>query len=589
MKKLLVYLKAYKKECVLAPLFKLLEAGFELVVPLVVASLIDKGIGGNDSGYVVRMALILVGFAFVGYGFSITAQYFAAKAAVGCATELRSGLFSHIMKLSFKNGDDCGTATLITRMTSDVNQVQSGVNMTLRLFLRSPFIVFGALIMAFTVDTKAALIFAIIIPVLFAVVFLLMKFTVPKQKKAQGQLDRVLGRTGENLNGVRVIRAFGLEDTENEAFEKETGLLRVLQLAAGRISSVMNPLTYVLINGALIVLLYVGAIRVESGALTGGDVVALVNYISQILVELIKLANLCVTIAKAIACGDRIEAVMEITEGMEQCGENAGQNKGTCGKEDRDNIPAVEFRHVFMRYGNGGEDALEDISFSAMPGETIGIIGGTGAGKTSIVNLIPRFYDVTEKCTEAGNGVFVKGKNVREYDPAVLRGIVGTVMQKAVLFKGTIRENLRWGNENATDEEINKALKLAQAYETVAGREKGLDSEVEQEGRNFSGGQKQRLSIARTLLQKPEILILDDSSSALDYATDRELRRALGGLEWKPTVFIVSQRTSSIMNADRILVLEDGVLVGNGTHEKLLKECDVYREIHEISTGSNEQ
>lgn len=583
MKKLLVYLKKYKKECVLAPLFKLLEASFELVVPLVVASLIDKGIGNNDSGYVVKMSLVLVGFAVIGYAFAIIAQYFSAKAAVGCATELRSSLFAHIMKLSFKNSDEQGSATLITRMTSDVNQVQSGVNMTLRLFLRSPFIVFGAMIMAFTVDVKAALIFAAVIPILLVVVFILMKFTVPKQKRAQSSLDKVLGLTRENLTGVRVIRAFGLEAHENEVFEKETGALKRFQEVAGRISAAMNPLTYIIINAALIILLYSGAIRVEAGVLTGGAIVALVNYVSQILVELIKLANLCVTIAKAIACGDRIQAIMEIPEGMaviDAFGEVLSE----------DEIPAVEFKHVNAKYSESGEDALEEISFVARRGETIGVIGGTGSGKSSLVRLISRAYDVS-----AGN-VLVDGRDVRAYDQSELRKKIGTVMQKAVLFKGTIRNNLKWGNPAATDEEIWEALETAQAAEIVRRKESdvkkknanltALDAPVEQEGRNFSGGQKQRLSIARTLIQKPDILILDDSSSALDYATDAALRKALRNLSWRPTTFLVSQRTTSIMHADRILVMEDGRLVGNGTHEELLKSCEVYREIYETTNAN---
>ncbi len=577
MKKLLKYLTGYKKECVLAPLFKLLEASFELVVPLVVAALIDYGIMPQDEEYVVKMALVLVGFGLVGYGFSVTAQYFAAKAAVGFATGLRSGLFSHIMRLSLKNMDEQGTSTLITRMTSDINQVQTGVNMTLRLFLRSPFIVFGAMIMAFTVDVKAAVIFAVIIPILFVVVFALMKLTVPKQKNAQASLDRVLGLTRENLTGVRVIRAFGLEDKEIDSFEEETGILKKLQEVAGRISSIMNPLTYVLINGALLVLLYSGAIRVENGSISGGDVVALVNYMSQILVELIKLANLCVTITKAIACGNRIESIMEIPEGMENADVKAdGDDVSAAGGKAE---AAVEFRHVFMKYSEGGEEALEDINFTVRKGETVGIIGGTGSGKTSVINLIPRFYDV---CGSDG-GVFVDGVDVREYPIAELRKRVGTVLQKAVLFKGTIRENLKWGNGAATDEEILEAARAAQAIDVIDKKEGGLDALVEQEGRNFSGGQKQRLSIARTLVKKPEILILDDSSSALDYATDASLRKNLRNLSWKPTVFIVSQRTTSIMHADRILVMEDGRIVGEGTHDELLKKCDIYREIHETS------
>ena len=564
MKGLYKYLNGYKKECFLAPFFKLLEAAFELTVPLVIASLIDTGIANGDKGYVVKMVLILVAFAFVGFGFAATAQFFAAKAAVGFATKLRHALFAHIMKLSFKESDKQGTSTLITRMTSDVNQTQTAVNLFLRLFLRSPIIVFGALIMAFTVDAKAAIIFAVVIPLLFVIVFSLLFLTIPRFKKVQAALDKLLGLTRENLTGVRVIRAFGLEEREIVNFDDETDKHRHIQEIAGRISAVMNPATYIVINAALIILLYSGAIRVESGALKAGAVVALVNYMSQILVELMKLANTFISITKGLACGNRISTVFDIPEGMEVKVEvdtdNTVQNKG--------NNVAVKFSHVYMKYSEGGEDALEDIDFEADYGTVTGIIGGTGSGKTSIVNLIPRFYDA-EKGT-----VYVAGKDVMSYDVAALRDMVGSVMQKAVLFKGTVRENLKWGNADATDEELLEAMKLAQ----ITGIE--LDREVEQEGRNFSGGQKQRLSIARSLVAKPPILILDDSSSALDYATDAALRKALRSLSWKPAIFIVSQRASTVQHADMILVLDDGKLVGKGRHEELINTCDVYKEIY---------
>ncbi|MBR4143837.1 MAG: ABC transporter ATP-binding protein [Lachnospiraceae bacterium] len=576
MKGLYKYLNGYKKECFLAPFFKLLEAAFELTVPLVIASLIDTGIANGDKGYVVKMVLILVAFAFVGYGFAITAQFFAAKAAVGFATKLRHALFAHIMKLSFKESDKQGTSTLITRMTSDVNQTQTAVNLFLRLFLRSPIIVFGALIMAFTVDAKAAIIFAVVIPLLFVLVFSLLFLTIPRFKKVQAALDRLLGLTRENLTGVRVIRAFGLEEREIVNFDEETDKHRHIQEIAGRISAIMNPATYIVINAALIILLYSGAIRVESGALKAGAVVALVNYMSQILVELMKLANTFISITKGMACGNRISTVFDIPEGMEVKikvdGDNGQQdNADQTGKQSTEALntkAAVKFSHVYMKYSEGGEDALEDIDFEADYGTVTGIIGGTGSGKTSIVNLIPRFYDA-EKGT-----VYVAGKDVRDYDVAALRDMVGTVMQKAVLFKGTVRENLKWGNAEATDEELKEAMDLAQ----ITGIE--LDREVEQEGRNFSGGQKQRLSIARTLVAKPPILILDDSSSALDYATDAALRKALRSLSWKPAIFIVSQRASTVRYADMILVLDDGKLAGKGTHDELINTCDVYKEIY---------
>jgi ABC-type multidrug transport system fused ATPase/permease subunit len=570
MKGLYKYLRNYKKECFLAPFFKLLEAAFELTVPLVIASLIDTGLANKDTGHVVKMVLILVGFAFVGFGFAATAQFFAAKAAVGFATELRHALFSHIMKLSFKENDKQGSSTLITRMTSDVNQTQAAVNLFLRLFLRSPIIVFGALIMAFTVDVKAAVIFAVVIPVLFIIVFALLFMTIPRFKKVQSALDKLLGLTRENLTGVRVIRAFGLEDREIANFEAESEKHKRLQIVAGKISAIMNPATYVVINVALIILLYSGALRIESGALKAGAVVALVNYMSQILVELLKLANTFISITKGLACGHRISAVMDIPEGMEVfvVTEDEKEYPDESSKDGRENNIAVSFSHVYMKYNEGGEDALEDIDFEAPYGTVTGIIGGTGSGKTSIVNLIPRFYDA-EKGT-----VYVAGRDVKKYDLASLRDMVGTVMQKAVLFKGTVRENLKWGNDAATDADLEEAMKLAQ----ISGI--SLDREVEQEGRNFSGGQKQRLSIARTLVGKPKVLILDDSSSALDYATDAALRKALKTLSWKPAIFVVSQRASTVQHADMILVLDDGKLVGRGKHEELIKTCDVYKEIY---------
>lgn len=566
MKKLLIYMKDYKKESVLGPLFKLLEASFELFIPLVVASMIDKGIPAGDKGYIWRMCLVMAALGLIGLVCAVTAQYFAAKAAVGFATKLRHGLFAHIQSLSFSQMDREGTATLITRMTSDINQVQSGVNLVLRLFLRSPFIVFGAMVMAFTVDVKAALIFVVVIPVLSVIVFGIMLISIPLFKKVQGGLDRVLGITRENLTGVRVIRAFGEEEGEIQKFDRETDALKRMQMVAAQISALMNPLTYVVINGGLVALIYVGALRVEAGILSQGQVVALVNYMSQILVELVKLANLIITVTKAVACGNRIQSVFEIPAGMESP-ENGSAKEIT-------QTGTVEFDHVCLRYHKGGEQALTDIHFKANPGDTIGVIGGTGSGKSSLVHLIPRFYDV-----EKGS-VKVDGQDVREIPLEVLRGKIGIVMQKAVLFQGTIRENLLWGNENATDEELWEALRTAQAEEFVLQKEKGLDEKIEQEGRNLSGGQKQRLSIARALVKKPEILILDDSASALDYATDAALRKSIRSMPGKTTVFIVSQRASSLLHADQIIVLDDGEAAGMGTHDELLAGCEVYREIY---------
>ena len=571
MKKLLVYLKDYKKESILGPLFKLLEASFELIVPLVVASMIDVGIPNQDKGYIVKMALVLVALGVIGLISSVTAQFFAAKAAVGFATKVRQALFDHIQKLTFGQMDSQGTATLITRMTSDVNQVQNGVNLVLRLFLRSPFIVFGAMIMAFTVDVKAALIFVVVIPLLLIVVFAILLISIPMFSRVQANLDQVMRTTRENLTGSRVIRAFAKEPEEIEEFQKENRVLRDVQVVAGRVSALMNPVTYIIINGGLMALIYVGALQIEGGILTQGQVVALINYMSQILVELIKLANLIITVTKAIACGNRIESVMEIPAGFPNEGQIAGQKSGTDASADG---YKVVFDQVGMAYNEGGDEAISDVNLKVKRGETIGVIGGTGSGKSTLVNLIPRFYDVTR------GRVLVDGTDVRDMEPEKLRSKIGMVLQKAVLFRGTIRENLFWGNEGATDEEIWQALETAQAKEFVEQKEDGLDTMIDQEGRNLSGGQRQRLSIARALVRKPEILILDDSSSALDYATDLKLRQAIKALPGDMTVFIVSQRASSLMHADQIIVLDDGDVVGLGTHEELLKTCETYQEIY---------
>ncbi len=566
MKKLLVYLKAYKKETILAPLFKMLEASFELFVPLVIAAIIDTGIENKDVPYIVRMAIVLVVLAIVGLTCSLTAQYFSAKAAVGFAAKLKSALFAHIEGLSFKEIDTLGTSTLITRMTSDINQVQSGVNLVLRLFLRSPFIVFGAMIMAFTIDVKAALIFVVAIPLLAIVVFGIMLVSIPLFKKVQGALDSVLGITRQNLTGVRVIRAFNKEQSEIENFDEKNAVLTGLQKFVGKISALMNPVTFIIVNGAIATLIWVGAIRVDAGILSQGQVVALVNYMSQILVELVKLANLIITVTKAVACGNRIQSVFEIKPSMEE-----GSRKYSASSEDG---YAVEFRNVNLCYNDGADNSLTGIDFSVKKGETVGIIGGTGSGKSSLVGLIPRFYDATQ------GQVLVDGVNVNEYSFDELREHVGIVMQKAVLFKGTIRENLKWGKNDATDEELWAAIDAAQAREFVETKEGGLDFEIAQGGKNLSGGQKQRLTIARALVRKPDILILDDSASALDYATDAKLRAAIAALPGNMTVFIVSQRTASIMHADKIIVLDDGQMVGMGTQEELLENCEVYKEIY---------
>ncbi len=563
MKKLLVYLKGYEKETVLAPLFKMLEALFELFVPLVMAAVIDVGIGGHDRGYVIRMCLVLIALGVIGLACSITAQYFAAKAATGFSTVLRRELFAHIQSLSYTEMDNLGTSTLITRMTSDINQVQSGVNLVLRLFLRSPFIVFGAMIMAFTVDVKAAMIFVVAIPMLSVVVFGIMIWTMPLYRRVQGALDKVLGLTRENLTGVRVIRAFCLEEQEQAHFREKNERLTDVQKFVGKISGLMNPLTYIIVNGAVVVLLYTGAIRVDQGIITTGAVVALVNYMNQILVELVKLANLIINITKSVACGNRIQSVLEIPSSMKN-----GSDINLARADE------VVFDHVGLTYAQAGTESLTDIDFSAKAGQTIGIIGGTGSGKSSLVNLIPRFYDAT------AGAVKINGKNVKDVDLETLRKMVGIVPQKAVLFKGTIEDNLRWGKKDATEEELWEALETAQAAEFVRERADGLQAKIDQGGKNLSGGQRQRLTIARALVGHPAILILDDSASALDFATDAALRKALREMKGSPIVFIVSQRTSSIRHADQIIVLDDGMVAGIGTHQELLENCPVYQEIH---------
>ena len=575
MKKLLVYLKDYKKESVLGPLFKLLEATFELIVPLVMAAIIDTGVATGDKSYIMKMCMVLVLFAVIGLTCSITAQYFAAKAAVGFATKLRHALFAHIERLSFTEMDTVGTATLITRMTSDVNQVQNGVNLVLRLFLRSPFIVFGAMVMAFTIDVKAALVFVVTIPLLSIIVFGIMLISIPLYKKVQSALDKVLGITRENLTGSRVIRAFNKEDDEKVHFNENNDLLTRAQIYVGKISALMNPLTYVIINGAIVVLVWTGAVRVDNGYITQGEVVALINYMSQILVELVKLANLIININKSIACGNRIQSIFEmqpsITDGS---GQKVDKVRTDTADRSEEAEYAVEFSHVGLTYAGAGDESLTDIDFKVKKGETIGIIGGTGSGKSSVVNLIPRFYDVTS------GFIKVDGKDVKDYPLEELRGKIGTVLQKAVLFHGTIRENLKWGNPDATEEDLNRAITVAQAKEFVDNKEGRLDFEIEQGGKNLSGGQRQRLTIARAVVKKPEILILDDSASALDFATDAALRKAIREMEGETTVFIVSQRAASIQHADRIVVLDDGKIVGLGTSEELLESCEVYQEIY---------
>ena len=574
MKKLLYFMKDYKKESVLAPLFKMLEAFFELFVPLVVASIIDDGIVPKDSGHIIRMCLLLLVLAAVGLTCSITAQYFAAKSAVGAATGIRYELFTHIQTLGYEEMDMVGTSTLITRMTSDINQVQNGINLVLRLFLRSPFIVFGAMIMAFTIDVKAAMIFVVAIILLSIVVFGVMFITKPLYKKVQSGLDTILGTTRENLTGVRVIRAFHQEQAEYNKFLAENEELTSLQKFAGKISGLTNPLTFIIINFAILVLIHTGAVRVSLGTLSQGQVVALYNYMSQILVELIKLANLIISVTKAMACFNSIQDVFHIEPSMKEGTKTVAAAGNT--------TPAVEFKNVSFTYAGGGDHAVENISFKAMPGQTIGIIGGTGSGKSTLVNLIPRFYDVSE------GEVDIAGKNIQDYTYGSLRNTISVVPQKAQLFAGTIRDNLTFGCPDATEEQIEEALAISQAKEFVDTKEGRLDAKIEQGGKNLSGGQRQRLTLARALVPQSDILIMDDSASALDYATDARLRKAIQDMKRKPTVFIVSQRTSSIQNADMILVLDDGKIAGQGTHEQLLKSCNIYREIYETQFKKEE-
>ena len=574
MKRLLKYLTAYRKEAVLAPLFKMLEASFELFVPLVMASMIDRGITGRQPVYIWKMGALLVLLGIIGLTCSLTAQFFSAKAATGFAAKLKSALFAHIQRLSFPEMDTVGTSTMITRMTSDVNQVQSGVNMTLRLFLRSPFIVFGAMVMAFTIDVKAALLFVVVIPLLSIVVFGIMYVTKPLYKKVQSKLDEVLGITRENLTGARVIRAFGREESERARFHESVEELNRMQIYVGKLSALTGPVTYLIVNGATIALIYTGAVRVDTGIITQGEVVALVNYMSQILVELIKLANLIVTITKALACANRVADIFEI-QNSQEAPDSLDPEKEKVGQPDE----ICRFEHVGLTYQNAAEESLTDIDFVVKRGQTVGIIGGTGSGKSSLVNMIPRFYDAT-----AGR-VLVGGIDVRDYPVELLRNKIGIVLQKAVLFKGTIRDNLLFAlqdveKESVTDEQLMRALEIAQAKEFVDQKEGGLDFVIAQGGKNLSGGQKQRMTIARALVRNPEILILDDSASALDYATDARLRAAIRNMQGEHTVFIVSQRASSIMHADQIIVLEDGRVAGIGTHDELLTGCSVYQEIY---------
>ena len=570
MKRLMMYLKDYKKESILAPLFKLLEAFFELMVPLVMANIIDYGISNRNMGYIGKMGLLLLLLGVVGLASSITAQFFAAKAAVGFSTKLRQALFNHIEDLSFTDIDKAGTSTMITRMTSDVNQVQSGVNMTLRLFLRSPIIVFGAMIMAFTIDVKCALIFVVAIPLLSVVVFGIILSTIPLYKKVQSKLDQVLGITRENLTGVRVIRAFHQEAKEADRFRENNEALSAMQIFVGKISACMNPVTYIIVNGAIIALIYTGAVQVNIGNLSQGEVVAIINYMNQILVELVKLANLIVTMTKALACAERVASVFDIGADVAYVG---AQDQKLADKVDK-SAPFLDFKHVSLTYQGAGAPTLQDMNFTVNRGDTVGIIGGTGSGKTSLVNLIPGFYPATE------GEILLEGRDIKTMGDEELRGRIGVVPQKAVLFKGTIRSNLQWGKPDATEEEMWRALELAQASEVVDGKPGKLDATVAQNGKNFSGGQRQRLTIARALVRNPEILILDDSASALDYATDAKLRAAIRTLEDKTTTFIVSQRASTIRHADKIIVLDDGEIAGMGTHDELLKDCTVYQEIY---------
>lgn len=574
MKTLLAYLKDYKKESILAPLFKMLEASFELFVPLVMAAIIDVGIANQDKPYIVKMCFVLIALGIIGLVCSITAQYFAAKAATGVGTGIRHGLFEHIQKFTFTEMDQLGTSTLITRMTSDINQIQSGVNLVLRLFLRSPFIVFGAMIMAFTVDVKAALVFVVTIPLLSLIVFGIMLVTMPMYKKVQADLDQVLLATRENLTGARVIRAFNKEEDETERFENANQILTDAQKYVGRISGMMNPLTYIIVNGAIIALIYVGAVRVDIGDLTQGQVVALINYMSQILVELVKLANLIISVTKAAACLNRVESVLAVKPDMNEGDVRWKSNFSETDWDLKNKIPVVEFSHVSLTYKGTSDTSLSDINFCAKKGQTIGIIGGTGSGKSSLVNLIPRFYDATD------GTVKINGRDIKEYQTENLREHIGVVLQKAVLFKGSIADNLCWGKEDATEQEMYEALDISQAREFVDTKQGGLEFQIEQGGRNLSGGQKQRMTIARALVRKPEILILDDSASALDFATDAALRKSIKEMKNQPTVFIVSQRAASIQHADQIIVLDDGAMAGIGTHEELLKDCPIYQEIY---------
>ena len=572
MKTLLAYLKDYKKESILAPLFKMLEASFELFVPLVMAAIIDVGIANQDKPYIVKMCFVLIALGIIGLVCSITAQYFAAKAATGVGTGIRHGLFEHIQKFTFTEMDQLGTSTLITRMTSDINQIQSGVNLVLRLFLRSPFIVFGAMIMAFTVDVKAALVFVVTIPLLSLIVFGIMLVTMPMYKKVQADLDQVLLATRENLTGARVIRAFNKEEDETKRFENANQILTDAQKYVGRISGMMNPLTYIIVNGAIIALIYVGAVRVDIGDLTQGQVVALINYMSQILVELVKLANLIISVTKAAACLNRVESVLAVKPDMNEGDVRWKSNSSETDWDLKNKIPVVEFSHVSLTYKGASDTSLSDINFCAKKGQTIGIIGGTG--KASLVNLIPRFYDATD------GTVKINGRDIKEYQTENLREHIGVVLQKAVLFKGSIADNLRWGKEDATEQEMYEALDISQAREFVDTKQGGLEFQIEQGGRNLSGGQKQRMTIARALVRKPEILILDDSASALDFATDAALRKSIKEMKNQPTVFIVSQRAASIQHAYQIIVLDDGAMAGIGTHEELLKDCPIYQEIY---------
>lgn len=581
MKRLFSYMKDYKLESILGPLFKMLEASFELFVPLVVARMVDVGIRGRDSGYILKMGGVLVLLALIGLACSLTAQYFAAKAATGAATSLRNDLFSHIGRLSYTEIDTVGTSTLITRMTSDINQVQSGINMTLRLLLRSPFVVFGAMVMAFTVDVRSAFVFVVTIPVLCVVVFGIMAVSMPLYKSVQRQLDKVLLTTRENLLGVRVIRAFNRQKSETEKFDRENGNLVRMQVFVGKISALLNPVTYVIINIAVVAVIWVGAEQADSGIITQGKVIALVNYMSQILVELIKMANLIIIISKAVACMNRVDSIFKVESSIEDKGRSGSRKPGSQNSGPQNSgpqnpglrIPKVEFKDMEFVYAGAKEPALKDISFCAMAGQTIGVIGGTGSGKSTLVNLIPRFYDA------ASGQVLVDGTDVREYSLDELRDKTGVVPQKSVLFKGTLRDNMRWGKQDASDEEIYRALDTAQAREFVDSKGEGLDLYIDQGGHNLSGGQRQRLTIARALVRRPEVLIMDDSASALDFATDARLRKAIRENTGDMTVFIVSQRATTIKSADTILVLDEGRLAGMGTHKELLKDCQVYREI----------